>query len=163
MTGEARFKLACLGATAVLIGVAYYLALTHTASLLDELSLGLLSRSSLGAIGGSLPTFLHGIGFSFLTIAAAAPASRAGIIACCLAWCGIHWSFELLQPGGPWPLDGFDAPAAGTGAPLLGWLRGLSAGQRFDWADMAAALMAAVAALVVAQGMQGCRRPEPRT
>lgn len=121
-----------LGLGALALGVLVY-ALDRPAGSVAFLPVGMAYDSGfLGPLAGPLPTFLHVLAFSLMTVAFLDPTRRARLAACG-AWAGINWLFEAAQHPAFMEITG-------TGMPGV-----------FDPLDLLAALLGAAAAFGVAR------------
>jgi hypothetical protein len=112
-----------------------------------------------GALGLSLPSFVHAFSFSLLSVAALPSRARPRYGAC-LAWAVVNVAFEVGQhPSLSTGLAAFvqDRLAAMPPAPMLAlyFVHGT-----FDWSDIAAASLGALAAGAVLRFLP--RRQEHR-
>ena len=116
-------------------------------------------RPVFGAIGQWLPSFVHPLAFSLLTVAAlpaqSTPATpRYGV---CAAWCAVNLLFELGQHAAirePLAAALLDLPGR---TPPVRWLASYFLHGTFDVGDLIAALLGALAAAVVLHLVQ----PQP--
>ena len=105
--------------------------------------------SSIGLFVGSLPTFLHVLAFSMLTVAAANPKSVHACIAIACGWCATNILMEIGQHSQVAPIIVDAVPAAFASVPLLENLAPYFLNGTFDSADLVAAALGAVAAVGV--------------
>lgn len=123
-------RLFALGLGALALGVLVY-ALDRPAGSVAFLPVGMAYDSGfLGPLAGPLPTFLHALAFSLMTVAFLDPTQRVRLAACG-AWAGINWLFEAAQhpafkeitgvgmPGAFDPLDLLAAPLGAMAAFLF--------------------------------------------
>jgi hypothetical protein len=116
------------------------------------------SRSWFGALGGSLPTFVHALGFSLLT-ALVLPRTRRHAALACGGWALIETAFEVGQHKAVSPLlAAWIAPAAGS-VPGADTLRRYFLVGGFDPWDIAAGLAGAAAAYFILRRFLRDARP----
>lgn len=132
-----------LGVAALVVGLCVYIAARDagTAYLLPAR----LTRPIVDSGLGSLPTFLHVVGFSMLTIAAANPRSMQACAAIALTWCAANVLFEIGQHPAVAPIIANTVPASFDAVPLLNNLTPYFLNGTFDFADLLAATIGGVA------------------
>jgi hypothetical protein len=109
-------------------------------------------RSSFGAIGASLPSFLHVFAFSLLTAAVVASRSARTAAIIAGAWCGTDLLFELGQHPALAPIIDATLPSWFAGVPMLENVGPYFLLGSFDPADLAATVVGATLAYVTIAG-----------
>lgn len=123
-----------LGLGAAALGVAVY-ALDRPAGSVAFLPAGLMFDGGfLGPFAGPLPTFIHAMAFSLMTVALLSPTRRARLAACGI-WVAANWLFEAAQHPAFTKMTGIGMPGA------------------FDPLDMVAAPLGAAIAFLFMQGV----------
>ena len=97
----------------------------------------------------SLPTFLHALALSLLTLAVIGTRRNAVIAAVCAAWCAIEIVFEVMQHAAVGAALISGLPAALTGTHAFAWLARFVRTGTFDPLDIAAAALGSLAAYAI--------------
>jgi hypothetical protein len=106
------------------------------------------AESTLTGIG-ALPAFLHVLAFSVLTAAALGPVGMRAIVAIAGTWFGVNAILEIGQHARLAPAIASALPASFDGVPLLENLAPYLLRGTFDIADLFAAALGAVAAVLI--------------
>ncbi|MGD8567112.1 MAG: hypothetical protein PVJ39_03330 [Gammaproteobacteria bacterium] len=107
----------------------------------------LTDGSVFGAIGSSLPSFTHVYAFILFT-AALLPPGRKAYLGATLAWLATDSAFEIAQHPAIAPIAASAVPDWFAGIPVLENTRNYLLHSTFDYSDLAAIAMGAIAAAV---------------
>jgi hypothetical protein len=105
------------------------------------------SITEIGTVIGLLPTFLHVVAFTMLTIAAVNPKSARACIAIAFGWCAVNMLFEIGQHSSVAPIVASTVPGSFDAVPLLENLAPYFLNGTFDFADLLAAAIGAAASV----------------
>lgn len=151
-TTAGEFVVAVVALTALCVGTSVYLFdrdPAHVAFLAGWLQASLSPRSEVfGALGGSLPAFLHTLAFTLLTALAFGATARAATAAA-LIWWGIETLFELGQHPVAGDLIAAALPAWFAYTPVLDAMGPYFARSTFDFLDLVAVAAGAVSARLI--------------
>jgi hypothetical protein len=114
-------------------------------------------RNFFGAIGASLPSFLHVFAFSLLTAAVATSRTARAAAIVAGAWCATDLLFELGQHPALAPTIGASLPPWFAGVPMLENVEPYFLRGTFDPADLVATVAGAAVAYLTITGRRSPR------
>ena len=140
-------RCAAIGVVALATGGAVYVFARGAGAaylLPDQLTRSIVD---IDTVAGLLPTFLHVVAFTLLTIAVVNPKSAQACIAIAFGWCAVNMLFEIGQHSSIAPIIAGTVPASFDAVPLLENLAPYFLNGTFDFADLMAAAVGAVASV----------------